>query len=115
MIQISRQVLIPFVLLFALFGVYLTSMSVFDLYLMIGIAVLAIEHEVPIIPVYIDRAFELLPKGRRFVKPGALTVRFGEPIAAPDLSEHGERAEVARDLAERVEAAVIAMSGETAK
>ena len=42
LIQISRQVLIPFVLLFALLGVYLTSMSVFDLYLMIGIAVLAL-------------------------------------------------------------------------
>jgi putative tricarboxylic transport membrane protein len=42
LILISRQVLIPFVLLFALLGVYLTSMSVFDLYLMIGIAVLAL-------------------------------------------------------------------------
>ncbi|MCH7872557.1 MAG: 1-acyl-sn-glycerol-3-phosphate acyltransferase, partial [Planctomycetes bacterium] len=85
----------------------------------VGIAILAIEHEVPIIPVYIDRAFDLMPKGRRFIKPGALRVTFGEPIEAPDLSDRGARqagrAEVARELTERVEAAVAAMSGETAK
>ncbi len=81
----------------------------------VGIAILAIEHEVPIIPVYIDRAFDLMPKGQRFIKPGALRVTFGEPIEAPDLSDRRERAEVARELAERVEAAVVAMSGEAAK
>ncbi|MGD2107795.1 MAG: AMP-binding protein, partial [Phycisphaerae bacterium] len=32
----------------------------------IGVAVLAMERKVPIVPVYIHRAFELLPKGQRF-------------------------------------------------
>jgi putative tricarboxylic transport membrane protein len=41
LIRISRPILIPFVLLFALLGVYLTSFSAFDLHLMIGLAVLA--------------------------------------------------------------------------
>ena len=82
----------------------------------VGIAILAIEHEAPIIPVYIDRTFDLMPKGQRFIKPGVLRVTFGEPIDAPDLSDRGAgRAEVARELTEQVEAAVVAMSGEVAK
>jgi putative tricarboxylic transport membrane protein len=37
LIYVSRPILVPFVLLFALLGVYLTALSPFDLYLMVGI------------------------------------------------------------------------------
>jgi putative tricarboxylic transport membrane protein len=41
LIDVPGRILIPFVLLFALLGVYLTGLSTFDLYLMIGIGVAA--------------------------------------------------------------------------
>ena len=79
----------------------------------VGVGVLAIEHRAPILPVYIDRTFDLFPKGRRFIKPGAIHVTFGQPIAPPTLESDDSRSEAARTLAERVEAAVIALAGET--
>lgn len=39
LIQLPRPILVPFVLLFALLGVYLTSISSFDLYLMVALGV----------------------------------------------------------------------------
>jgi len=72
----------------------------------IGVAVLAMERQVPIIPVYIDRAYELLPKGQRFVKPGSITVSFGKPVYPPAADASGDRYALFQRLAQDVEAAV---------
>jgi 1-acyl-sn-glycerol-3-phosphate acyltransferase len=62
-----------------------------------GAAHLAIEHDVPIVPVAHRGTFAAMPRGRSWPTPGRrqLTVRFGEPICpAPG--------ETARDLVVRV-------------
>jgi len=46
----------------------------------IGGALMAIEAGVPVIPTWIDHAFDLLPKGRRVARPGVIKVTFGPPI-----------------------------------
>ncbi len=71
-----------------------------------GVAVLATEQKAPIIPVHIDRAFELLAKGHRFVKPGTITVTFGKPIVPPELDESADRRRFFTELTRQVEASV---------
>lgn len=47
----------------------------------LGVGILARELGVPIVPAYIDGAFEALPKGRTVPRPAPIRVRFGAPIA----------------------------------
>lgn len=54
-----------------------------------GIAILLAKARVPVIPVAILGAFEVLPRHRRWPRRGTITVRFGEPILPP-----GDGAEV---------------------
>ena len=72
----------------------------------IGIAVLAMERQVPVIPVYIDRAVDLLAKGQRFIRPGTITVTFGHAIEPPDAADCTDRYAAFRALAHKIETAV---------
>jgi 1-acyl-sn-glycerol-3-phosphate acyltransferase len=45
-----------------------------------GAGVFAIALGVPVVPAYIEGARGILPKGKFMPRPGAITVRFGEPI-----------------------------------
>jgi long-chain acyl-CoA synthetase len=56
----------------------------------IGVAVLALEANAPVIPTRIDHAYDLLPKGKRFVRPGTVQVTFGEPISPSAWSHDGD-------------------------
>jgi long-chain acyl-CoA synthetase len=76
----------------------------------IGVAVLAVERRVPVIPVYIDRAYRLLGKGQRFVRPGVVTVTFGRPIPPPDLDEDADRYTAFQALTRQVETVVTTMA-----
>ncbi|MBI4719051.1 MAG: AMP-binding protein [Planctomycetes bacterium] len=79
----------------------------------IGVAVLAMQWQVPIVPVYIDRTYQLLPKGNRLVRPGAASVAFGPPIHPPVLDDSADPYPAFRALTEQVEAAVIALRAES--
>lgn len=46
-----------------------------------GAFVLAIEAQVPVVPVYVQGTFERLPRGRIVPTPGEVTVRIGSPIS----------------------------------
>ena len=72
----------------------------------IGVAVLAIQRNVPIIPVHIDRAYELFRKGQRFPRPGTITVTFGPSIQPPPQNSDMEHYQVCSALTKRLEAAV---------
>lgn len=50
-----------------------------------GVGVLALEMNIPVIPVFIDGTFEALPRGTRWPKRGKISVTFGQPIVAGDL------------------------------
>ncbi len=76
----------------------------------VGVAVMAVDGNAPVIPAYIDRAYELLRKGQRFVRPGVVSVRFGLPVESAryrseDISEQHELyRELSRVIQTRVEA-----------
>ncbi len=77
----------------------------------IGVAVLAMERNVPIIPVYIGRTYALLPKGQRFVKPGTISVVFGQPIYPADSDPSTDRYAAFGALAKQVEDGVAMLVG----
>ncbi len=77
----------------------------------IGVAVLAMERNVPIVPVHIHRAYELFRKGQRFVRPGRITVTFGRPIFPPRPEETTDHFAAFRDVTARVQEAVVEMRG----
>ncbi|MGC4942845.1 lysophospholipid acyltransferase family protein [Kribbella sp. DT2] len=72
-----------------------------------GAAYLAVEHNVPIIPVGIKGSFAAMPRGRGWPVPGRPTVavRYGDPLHAKD-------GESAREFAPRISAAVSALLDE---
>lgn len=45
---------------------------------------LATEHHIPIYPIVIDGAFDLMPKGKSYTLPGQIKVKFLEPIQTQD-------------------------------
>jgi 1-acyl-sn-glycerol-3-phosphate acyltransferase len=55
-----------------------------------GPFILAITAGVPLVPLYIDGAFERTPKGALNVRPGPVVVRVGNPIATVGLA-YGDR------------------------
>ena len=78
----------------------------------IGIAVLATEWGVPIVPVHIDRAYDLLRKGQRLVRPGTIRVTFGKPITPPPSDQITDRYACFQDLTARVESVVAELADE---
>ncbi len=56
------------------------------------------------VPVYIDGAYRIMPKGSKFPGPGKLKVRFGKPISFRDLTTEPESL---KKVAERLRAEVV--------
>ncbi|MGB0716584.1 MAG: AMP-binding protein, partial [Phycisphaerae bacterium] len=81
----------------------------------IGVSVLAVERSVPIVPVHIDRTYDLFPKGRRFIHPGVVTVRFGKPIHPPELKDDDDHYEAFRTVTAELEAAVQKLARSSAR
>jgi len=66
-----------------------------------GIGLLASQVNVPVIPIKLDGLFELKQRRKYFVRPGTVSVTFGEPVEFP----RGQTAEeITRDLESRVRA-----------
>lgn len=45
-----------------------------------GVGLLAVEMAVPVVPVYVEGLFKVLPKGQSIPRRGAVTVRFGRSL-----------------------------------
>lgn len=69
-----------------------------------GPFILAISAGVPVVPVVVEGAFERTPKGARYVRPGTVSVRIGEPISTAGMTP-GDRGA----LADRVRAAMLGL------
>lgn len=54
-----------------------------------GVAIIAKEMNVPLIPVAIEGTYEMLPPGKAMPKPAKITVTFGKPLL-PDGREYDE-------------------------
>jgi long-chain acyl-CoA synthetase len=64
-----------------------------------GIGLLVSELNVPVVPIKLDGLFELKKRRRYFLRPGTVSVTFGEPIQFPA----GKSAEeLTRELEARV-------------
>jgi 1-acyl-sn-glycerol-3-phosphate acyltransferase len=48
-----------------------------------GPAILALGHHVPVLPIFIEGAINILPAGTQKSQPAPVTVRIGEPFALP--------------------------------
>ena len=57
-----------------------------------GVALIALKSGAPIVPAFITGAFEAMPPGRRWVKPGKLSITFGEAINTADYGKFGGEA-----------------------
>lgn len=69
-----------------------------------GPFVLAIAAQVPVVPVYVEGGFAMLPKYRVSPRPGVMRVHFGQPIPTTGLTYEDRHR-----LMERSRAAVLAL------
>jgi len=76
----------------------------------IGVAVLAIERGVPIVPVHIASAYDLWPKGQRFIRPGMVVVSLGKPVHPPARDQISDHYAAFQSVTTDVERAVRAMA-----
>jgi 1-acyl-sn-glycerol-3-phosphate acyltransferase len=77
-----------------------------------GVARMALEAQVPVIPVAITGTFEALPYDRKLPKPGRVTIRFGKPL---DFQRHyGNPADrfVLRSVTDEILYEIMLMSGQ---
>ena len=65
---------------------------------------LAIAAQVPVVPVYVGNTFEIMPKGRLFLRPRPIRIVIGEPI-----STAGMTVERRQELRDRAHAAILAL------
>jgi long-chain acyl-CoA synthetase len=64
-----------------------------------GIGVLATQLGVPVLPVRIDGLYQVRVRGRKFVGPGKIVIRLGQPVSyRPDENPNS----IARDLERRM-------------
>jgi len=73
-----------------------------------GVARLALEAKVPIIPVAIVGSNRALPLGKRIPRPHRVIVKFGEPIYV-DNNEQNYNRKVMAELTEKVRQQIILM------
>ncbi|HET7113228.1 MAG TPA: lysophospholipid acyltransferase family protein, partial [Pyrinomonadaceae bacterium] len=66
-----------------------------------GIGLLASELNVPVIPVWLDGLWELKQRRQFFVRPGTVSVTFGEPV---QFKAGQTPEEITRELEARVRA-----------
>jgi 1-acyl-sn-glycerol-3-phosphate acyltransferase len=73
-----------------------------------GPFVLAIAAKVEVVPVWVEGAFEALPKGQLYVTPGTVTIHFGAPVPTAGLT-YDDR----ETLMERVRAGIVTLAGDS--
>ncbi len=66
-----------------------------------GIGLLAKNLNAPVVPIRLDGLYELKQQGKRFARPGQVSVTIGEPVS---FSRDDDSASIARELYERVRA-----------
>ena len=71
---------------------------------------IAVKAGVPIVPCYIKGTGDIINKKRFLVKPGKVTVCFGEPIPIPLLTDPDAQKVQARELQHKVRNAVLSLA-----
>jgi 1-acyl-sn-glycerol-3-phosphate acyltransferase len=73
-----------------------------------GVAILALEAKVPVVPIFSEGLRNVMPKGERVPRPAAVSVRIGAPVWLDDLSSVPE-------ATERLQTALLSLSGVVAR
>jgi long-chain acyl-CoA synthetase len=77
-----------------------------------GVGILAIEKNIPVIPVYIKGSSRALPRGAAFIKPAKIRVIFGKPFRVSDIEKKKEHssADAYQLFADQLRERVVALS-----
>lgn len=70
-----------------------------------GIGRLLLAHPVPVVPAFIDGAFQAMPRERRWPRPHPVTISFGAPVMPADLLAASDAGPETADDAPTVETA----------
>lgn len=76
-----------------------------------GIGFIVAKAGVPVIPAYIEGAFEALPHGRKTFKRHPVAVRIGEPIIFDAHAIDGRGKEVYQEVSDRIMARIAELKG----
>ncbi len=68
-----------------------------------GAALLAQKTKIPVVPMYFDGLYKMLPPGSQHYRAGRVTIRIGKPFAVPPEVERLEAAKMMRDAVETLE------------
>ena len=77
-----------------------------------GVARMALEARVPVIPVAISGTFEAMPYDRKVPKPGRVTVRFGKPLSFDRHYETARDRFVLRSVTDEIMYELMTLSGQ---
>lgn len=78
-----------------------------------GVARLALDADVPIVPVGMQGTYEALPKGQTVPRFTDVTVRFGEPLTFPERAGEHEDYDTVRKVTDEVMHAIKDLTGQT--
>jgi len=71
-----------------------------------GVGLVALRAQVPVVPVYVQGAYQLWPRRQKFPRPGRMRVYYGPPLLPADYAEEPRNrtgfTRIARELEERV-------------
>jgi 1-acyl-sn-glycerol-3-phosphate acyltransferase len=56
-----------------------------------GVALIALKMDVPVVPIWIEGAFDAFPISRRFPRPRKIAVTFGEPLLPERIADMPEK------------------------
>jgi 1-acyl-sn-glycerol-3-phosphate acyltransferase len=77
-----------------------------------GVARMALEARVPVIPVAITGTYEAMPYDRKVPKPGRVTLRFGKPLSFERHFEVARDRFVLRSVTDEIMYEIMLMSGQ---
>jgi 1-acyl-sn-glycerol-3-phosphate acyltransferase len=79
-----------------------------------GVGILALEKNIPVIPVYIEGAAKAMPRGALMVRPAGIRVVFGRPFRLSDADMAGKPKDVDRYqfFSDELREAVVGLRGE---
>ncbi len=77
-----------------------------------GMALLAHKSDAPVVPAYVSGTFQVLPRGRRMVRPHPISVSFGAPLRLDAESLNAGARQAYESFSQQVMNAIAALKAE---
>lgn len=75
-----------------------------------GIGLIVEQHQVPVVPVWIEGTYEAWPVHRWFPRPGKISVLFGTPLSVQKVKEKGKGDQPHQKIADGLHQELVALS-----